>query len=80
MFRFGDGRGPIIDLIGPEQGSKLIQIWGLDDEGETNSAWRWSGVENLYVMVGNLAKCRFHSLHIALRKFLPIYIQLLAQY
>ncbi|KAF9567988.1 FAD/NAD-P-binding domain-containing protein [Agrocybe pediades] len=64
---FGDGRGPIIDLIGPEQGAKLIKIWGLDEEGETNSAWRWSGVENLYVMVGNLAKCRFHSLHIALQ-------------
>ncbi|KAF8815761.1 FAD/NAD(P)-binding domain-containing protein [Phlegmacium glaucopus] len=64
---FGDGRGPIIDMIGPEQGAKLRPIWGLDDEGETNGAWRWSGVENLYMMVGNLAKCRFHSLHIALR-------------
>ncbi|KIK51447.1 hypothetical protein GYMLUDRAFT_78188 [Collybiopsis luxurians FD-317 M1] len=64
---FGDGRGPIANIIGPELGSKLIKIWGLDEEGETNSAWRASGVPGLYVMVGNLMKCRFHSLHIALQ-------------
>ena len=65
---FGDARGPIQKLIGPELGEKLRPLWGLDDEGEMRSVWRGSGVDRLWVMMGNLALGRFHSKHIALRE------------
>jgi len=64
---FGDGRAPIQKLIGPDLASKLSPIWGLDEEGEMRSLWRGTGVENLWIMFGNLALCRFHSLHVALQ-------------
>jgi hypothetical protein len=38
-----------------------------DEEGELNSAWRDTGVPNLWLMVGTLQAARYHSKSIALR-------------
>lgn len=57
-------------IIGEELGSKVKQIWGLDESGEPRGAWRDIGVENMWSMMGNLAMCRYHSRHVALREFL----------
>ena len=53
-----------------------MPVWGLDEEGEINSAWREIGgcgpeskkLDGLWSMVGHLAISRFHSKHIALRE------------
>ena len=42
-------------------------LGGLDEEGEIRGPWRHSGVQGLWYMMGNLALCRFHSNHVALR-------------
>jgi hypothetical protein len=39
----------------------------MDEEGELNSAWRDTGVPNLWLMVGTLQAARYHSKSIALR-------------
>ncbi|TDL21200.1 FAD/NAD(P)-binding domain-containing protein [Rickenella mellea] len=64
---YGDAREPARKLIGDKLADKLLPVWGLNDEGEINSVWRWSGVPGLYFMMGNLALCRFHSKHVALQ-------------
>ena len=66
----GDSRDGFRKIIGEELCSKVKQIWGLDGDGELNGAWRDIGVENLWCMTGNLAMCRYHSRHVALRKCL----------
>lgn len=38
----------------------------MDEEGELNSAWRDTGVRNLWVMVGTLQAARYHSKKVAL--------------
>jgi len=58
-------------ILGEELGSKVKQIWGLDYSGERKGAWRDIGVDNLWCMIGNLAMCRYHSRHLALREFSP---------
>jgi hypothetical protein len=68
---FGDGREPIQKLLGDsleKSGEQLQPLWGLNGEGEIYAIWRGSGVKNLWVMMGNLALCRFHSKHVALRQ------------
>lgn len=65
---YGDVREPWRKLLGDELGQKIKSIWGLNEEGEINSCWRDSGVPGLYCMMGNLALCRFHSKHLALRE------------
>ncbi|GBE78764.1 putative indole-3-pyruvate monooxygenase YUCCA8 [Sparassis crispa] len=57
----------IAKLAGEELASKITPIWGLNEEGELRSAWRWLGVQNLWFMMGNLSWCRFHSKHLALQ-------------
>ncbi|CAK7233182.1 hypothetical protein SEUCBS140593_008517 [Sporothrix eucalyptigena] len=42
-------------------------IWGVDEEGEYNVAFRETGVKNLWVMVGFLPYARFHSKQLAMR-------------
>ncbi|KAF8261173.1 FAD/NAD(P)-binding domain-containing protein [Lactarius quietus] len=54
---YGDCRDPLRSILGPEAGSRLKPIWGLDSEGEI-CAW---------YMMGNFALCRFHSKHLALQ-------------
>ncbi|KAI0055332.1 FAD/NAD(P)-binding domain-containing protein [Artomyces pyxidatus] len=64
---YGDARDPLRAILGDAVGDKLKPIWGLNDEGEINGAWRDMGVPRVYVMMGNLALCRFHSKHLALQ-------------
>ncbi|KAI0809187.1 FAD/NAD(P)-binding domain-containing protein [Irpex lacteus] len=64
---YGDAREPIRDLVGEELGKKITPIWGLDDEGELRSCWKELGVENMWLMMGNLAWCRFYSKTLALQ-------------
>ena len=66
-----DYRDGLKKMLGEELGSKVKQIWGLDDSGEPRGAWRDIGVDNLWCMIGNLAMCKYHSQHVALRKFSP---------
>jgi len=65
----GDYRDGFRKILGEELGSKVKQIWGMDDDGEARGAWRDVGVDNLWCMMGNLAMCRYHSRHVALREF-----------
>jgi len=69
-----DYRGGLKKILGEELGSKVKQIWGLDDSGEPRGAWRDIGVDNLWCMIGNLAMCRYHSRHVALREFSPPFL------
>ena len=39
-------------LLGDELSSRVSQIWGVDEEGEQNCAWRYLGVPNLWFMTG----------------------------
>ncbi|KAI0271306.1 FAD/NAD(P)-binding domain-containing protein [Gloeopeniophorella convolvens] len=64
---YGDARDPLRKVLGPETGARLKTIWGLDAEGEIRGAWRDMGIPRLWVMMGNLALCRFHSTHLALQ-------------
>ncbi|KDR66366.1 hypothetical protein GALMADRAFT_162115 [Galerina marginata CBS 339.88] len=63
----GDPVGHIRRVCGDEVASRCKDIWGLNDEGELNGVWRDLGVPGLWMMLGNLALCRFHSTHIALQ-------------
>jgi len=68
--RLGDPKGTIRRVCGDEVADKMKHIGGLDEEGEINGPWKHTGVQGLWYMMGNLALCRFHSNHIALRMFL----------
>ncbi|KAG7091575.1 hypothetical protein E1B28_010597 [Marasmius oreades] len=63
---FADAADSISPIIGPEHASKLHRIWGLNEEGELHSVWRDSGVEGVWVGIGNLAMCRYWSSVLAL--------------
>jgi len=66
---FGDYRDVFRKILGEELGGKVKEIWGLDAAGEVRGAWRDIGVDKLWCMMGNLAMCRYHSRHVALREF-----------
>ncbi|KAM0750595.1 putative monooxygenase protein [Meredithblackwellia eburnea MCA 4105] len=54
--------------LGEDVASRCKPIWGMDEEGELNSAWRSDvGVPNLWIMVGTLQAARYHSKKVALR-------------
>ncbi|KAM0746219.1 putative flavin-containing monooxygenase [Meredithblackwellia eburnea MCA 4105] len=54
--------------LGDDIASRVKPIWGMDEEGELNSAWRSDiGVPNMWLSVGTLMASRFHSQKIALR-------------
>lgn len=42
--------------LGEDVASRCKPIWGMDEEGELNSAWRDCGVPNLWIMVGESFK------------------------
>jgi len=64
---YGDARDPIRKICGDEIGDKCTPLWGLDEEQEILGTCRYVGIPNLWVMMGNLALCRFHSKHLALQ-------------
>ena len=70
----GDFRDGYKKILGEELGGRVKKIWGLDSSGEPRGAWREVGVENLWCMMGNLALCRYHSRHLALRECLSLYL------
>ncbi|CAI6091934.1 unnamed protein product [Clonostachys chloroleuca] len=53
--------------LGEEIASKVGPIWGIDEEGEARTAFRESGVKNLWITVGFLPLTRYVSKLIALR-------------
>ncbi|KAI0444291.1 hypothetical protein F4803DRAFT_261597 [Xylaria telfairii] len=54
-------------IFGPDVGSKVGNVWGLDEEGETKIMWRRSGHPGLWLHGGNLAMCRYFSRIVALQ-------------
>jgi hypothetical protein len=76
IFSYADARTSYRELLPESLHGKLRPIWGLDNEGELNSVWREVGgrgkeaeaLNGIWCMMGNLALCRFHSKHLALRE------------
>jgi cation diffusion facilitator CzcD-associated flavoprotein CzcO len=68
---FATGFSNTIDSVratlGEEIASKCGPIWGIDEEGEFNTAYRETGVPNLWLMVGFLTYARYHSKLLAMR-------------
>uniref|UniRef100_A0A8H7NB44 FAD/NAD(P)-binding domain-containing protein n=1 Tax=Bionectria ochroleuca TaxID=29856 RepID=A0A8H7NB44_BIOOC len=54
-------------ILGEEIASRVGPIWGIDEEGEAKTAFRESGVKNLWITVGFLPLTRYVSKLIALR-------------
>jgi cation diffusion facilitator CzcD-associated flavoprotein CzcO len=68
---FATGFSNTIDSIRATLGEKIANkcgpIWGIDEEGESKTAFRETGVPNLWLMVGFLTATRYHSKLLALR-------------
>ncbi|OCF30846.1 flavin-containing monooxygenase [Kwoniella heveanensis CBS 569] len=68
---FATGFSNTIDSVrrtlGDEIANRVKPIWGMDEEGELNSAWKDCGVPNFWIMVGTLQHGRYHSKKVALR-------------
>ncbi|CAK7235711.1 hypothetical protein SBRCBS47491_009388 [Sporothrix bragantina] len=68
---FATGFTPLNDSIRQTLGAtiadKIAPVWGVDEEGEYNVAYRETGVKNLWIMVGFLPYARFHSKQLAMR-------------
>ncbi|KAI0727069.1 FAD/NAD-P-binding domain-containing protein, partial [Fomitopsis betulina] len=64
---FESAANAIRRVVGDELAARIYPIWDLTEEGEQRASWRWLGVPNLWYMLGNLANCRYHSKHLALR-------------
>ncbi|KAI1177012.1 hypothetical protein F4777DRAFT_587589 [Nemania sp. FL0916] len=54
-------------IFGADVASKVGNIWGFDEEGETRVMWRRSGHPGLWLHGGNLAMCRYFSRLVALQ-------------
>ncbi|KAL7953456.1 FAD/NAD(P)-binding domain-containing protein [Trichoderma compactum] len=54
-------------LFGDKVASRLGKDWGLNEEGEISSIWRYSGHPNFWFMGGSLALCRTYSKMLALQ-------------
>ncbi|EER39118.1 flavin-binding monooxygenase [Histoplasma capsulatum var. duboisii H88] len=54
-------------IMGDKVADQLYSSWGLDEEGELNAMWRYSGHPDFWYMGGNLALCRFFSRLLALQ-------------
>ncbi|WVW81123.1 hypothetical protein I302_103114 [Kwoniella bestiolae CBS 10118] len=71
LIVFATGFSNTIDSVRNTLGDKLADqctpIWGVDEEGEFKSAYRESGVQNLWIFVGYLPYTRFHSKRLAIR-------------
>ncbi|WRT69343.1 uncharacterized protein IL334_006327 [Kwoniella shivajii] len=71
LIVFATGFSNTIDSVRNTLGDKIADqcgpIWGVDDEGEFKSAYKESGVPNLWIFVGYLPYTRFHSKRLALR-------------
>ncbi|KAI1113400.1 hypothetical protein F5Y14DRAFT_214034 [Nemania sp. NC0429] len=54
-------------IFGADVASKVGDVWGFNDEGETRIMWRRSGHPGLWLHGGNLAMCRYYSRLVALQ-------------
>lgn len=54
-------------ILGDDVADRCNPIWGMDEEGESNSAWKSTGVQNMWLMVGTFQAARYHSKKLALR-------------
>ncbi|KAL3458790.1 hypothetical protein BJX64DRAFT_301721 [Aspergillus heterothallicus] len=68
---FATGFSNTIDSIRATLGEKVASqcgpIWGIDEEGEYRTAYKETGVPNLWIMVGFLPMTRYASKLLALR-------------
>ncbi|KAJ5652575.1 hypothetical protein N7507_010001 [Penicillium longicatenatum] len=68
---FATGFSNTIDTIRSTLGEKIASqcgpIWGIDEEGEYKTAYRETGVPNMWIMVGFLPMTRYASKLLALR-------------
>ncbi|KAI7204166.1 FAD/NAD(P)-binding domain-containing protein [Hortaea werneckii] len=71
LIVFATGFSNTIDSIRKTMGdsiaSKCGPIWGIDQEGEFKTAYRETGVQNFWLMVGYLPYTRYHSKLLAMR-------------
>ena len=71
LIVFATGFSNTIDSVRATLGGKIADqcgpIWGIDEEGEFKTAYRETGVPNLWIMVGYLPYTRFHSKLLAMR-------------
>jgi cation diffusion facilitator CzcD-associated flavoprotein CzcO len=71
LIVFATGFSNTIDSVRATLGDDIADrcgpIWGVDEEGEFKSAYKESGVPNLWMMVGYLPYTRYHSKRVALR-------------
>ncbi|KAJ5622727.1 Flavoprotein [Penicillium herquei] len=54
-------------IFGGDVAGNFKPIWGIDEEGELRCAWKETGVQNLWLMIGALQHSRYHSKKLALR-------------
>ncbi|BCS24985.1 flavin-containing monooxygenase [Aspergillus puulaauensis] len=68
---FATGFSNTIDSIRGTLGEKMASqcgpIWGIDEEGEYKTAYKETGVPNMWIMVGFLPMTRYASRFLALR-------------
>ncbi|KAI1086672.1 hypothetical protein F5B19DRAFT_498132 [Rostrohypoxylon terebratum] len=64
---FSDTINSVGAILGDKIADKVNPIWGIDEEGEIKSAYRETGVPNLWLMVGYLPYTRYHSALLAMR-------------
>ncbi|KAL2834081.1 hypothetical protein BJY01DRAFT_259666 [Aspergillus pseudoustus] len=68
---FATGFSNMVDSIRETLGEKIAgqcgTVWGIDEEGEYRTAYRETGVPNLWIMVGFLPMTRYASKLLALR-------------
>lgn len=43
-------------LVNDSVANRLNEIWGINEEGELNSVFRYSGVPGLYFAMGNYCR------------------------
>ncbi|KAK4937548.1 hypothetical protein LTR10_021840 [Elasticomyces elasticus] len=71
LIVFATGFSNTIDSVRATLGDKLADqcgpVWGIDEEGEYNTAFRETGVLNFWIMVGFLPMTRYNSKVLALR-------------
>ncbi|KAL4893491.1 hypothetical protein BDV59DRAFT_207605 [Aspergillus ambiguus] len=64
---FSDTLHSVRATLGDKIANQCGPIWGIDEEGEFKTAYRETGVPNLWIMVGYLPYTRFHSKLLAMR-------------
>jgi len=64
---FSNTQDTVRETFGDSVAERCGSVWGVDKEGEFNVAWKETGVQNFWVMVGYLPLSRYHSRLLSLR-------------